>query len=96
MGKRIEVRLDDEYRRKLERILECRGTTISEFVREAIEKADAEENKARFDEIIAYFREHPFDAPLDPDELNRELENVSNPFIYKEQFREDFPWAYDD
>ena len=96
VGKRIEVRLTDEYREKLERILECRDTTVSEFVRAAIEAADREERKRIFDEAIAYFREHPLDYPSDPEELKRELSNATNPFIYKEQFREDFPWAYDD
>ena len=96
VGKRIEVRLSDEYREKLERILECRDTTVTEFVRAAIEAADAEERQRILQEAFAYFDEHPFDAPSDPDELKRELNNATNPFIYKEQFREDFPWAYDD
>jgi uncharacterized protein (DUF1778 family) len=96
VGKRIEVRLDEKHRQMLERILAGRGTTVSEFVKKAIAKADVEERLRQLEEIFAWADEHPIDVPEDPDEFNRELDNAHNPFIYKEQFREDFPWAYDD
>jgi hypothetical protein len=96
VGKRIEVRLDEKHRQMLERILACRGTTVSEFLRAEIVKADREEDRKRMAEIIAWFREHPLDVPDDPEDLDRELDETHNPFAGKEQFREDFPWAFDD
>jgi Arc/MetJ-type ribon-helix-helix transcriptional regulator len=96
VGKRIEVRLNEEYRRKLQHILECRDTTVSEFVREAIEAADREERQRILHEAFAYFDEHPLELPEDPEELRRELEETSNPFYGKPQYRKDFPWMFDD
>jgi uncharacterized protein (DUF1778 family) len=81
VNKRIEVRLDEKHRQMLERILACRDTTVSEFLREEIEKADREVRLEQFEELLAWARENPIDVPDDPDELNRELDDTHNPLL---------------
>jgi hypothetical protein len=90
VGKRIEVRLDEKHRQMLERILACRDTTVSEFLRTEIEKADREERLKQLEEIFAWANEHPIDVPDDPDELNRELDDTHNPFIDDPELRKAF------
>lgn len=96
VGKRIEVRLDEAHRRKLERILECHGTTVSEFVRAAIETEERKVRLQEFRKLIDEARADPLDVPADPAELKRELEAAHNPFAGKLQFEEDFPWMFED
>jgi uncharacterized protein (DUF1778 family) len=55
VGRRIEVRLDEEHRAKLAKILEARGGTVSDFVRAAIAQTEDEialaEWRAAVDEL---------------------------------------------
>ena len=76
---RLDVRLDDEQRRRLDEIVEERGRPISEVVRGLIDDA-----------YEAVMREHRLEAvqrlvaleveePPDPAQLSRELEAAHEP-----------------
>ncbi len=70
---RLDVRLDDEQRRRLEVVVEARGASISEVARqlidEAYEEVMLERRRAAAERLVAM----EIDVPLDPDELSREL-----------------------
>lgn len=62
---RIDVRLDEEHRAMLDQIVEQRGITVSEFVRQAIDAAEREWRIARVNELLEKLQLPP-DAPEDP------------------------------
>jgi len=71
---RLEVRLDPEHRRKLLKIAETRGATLSYTVRELIDDAyeDTElEERRRAVELIA--NANAEENIPDPEELSRQL-----------------------
>ena len=73
MASRLEVRLDDERKQRLEQLGEAEGVPISEVVRRLIDDAWEEVMRARriaaVERLIALNGE---DVP-DPDTLSREL-----------------------
>jgi predicted DNA-binding protein len=80
---RLEVRLDPERGRKLRKIAETRGVTLSYAVREmidtAIEESELEERLQAVERLKAACVE---DVP-DPDELSRQLDSTHDlPDLY--------------
>ena len=74
---RLEVRLDDERRRRLDEIVEERGLAISEVVRGLID--DAYETVMRERRRKAVRRLVELEDPPDPAQLSRELEAAHEP-----------------
>ena len=76
---RLSVRLDDERRRRLDKVMEHRGGAISDVVRgmidDAYEDVMLERRRAAAKRLAAM----EIDVPLDPDELSRELEAAHAP-----------------
>ena len=62
---RIDVRLDEKHRTLLDQIVQERGITVSEFVRQAIAAAEREWRVARVKELLKKLQLPP-DAPEDP------------------------------
>lgn len=76
---RLDVRLDDERRRRLDMVVETRGAPISEVVRglidEAYEEVRLERRRAAVERMVAL----GIDVPLDPETLSRVLEGAHEP-----------------
>ena len=76
---RLDVRLDEERRRRLEELVETRGAPISEVVRCLIDDAYEDIMRARrrqaVDRIVSLEVEDPPDAAT----LSRELESAHEP-----------------
>lgn len=76
---RLDVRLDDEQRRRLDMVVETRGAPISEVVRglidDAYEEVMLERRRAALKRMVALEIE---DVP-DPETLSRELEAAHEP-----------------
>ncbi|MEA2642087.1 MAG: hypothetical protein QOF51_3481 [Chloroflexota bacterium] len=84
VSQRLEVRLDEDHQKKLTQLVEWSKEPVAEIVREAIddayEKASYERRRAAVERLIRM--ESPGDA-LDPDELNRELDEMHDiPDLY--------------
>ena len=79
MAARLEVRLDDERKERLEELGKAEGLSVSEVVRRLIDDAweavMLERRKAAVERLIALEVE---DVP-DPDVLSRELEKTYEP-----------------
>jgi len=80
---RLEVRLDGERKRKLKRIAETRGLTLSYAVREMIDAAIEEiELEARLRAVEAIANARVEEVP-DPVELSRQLDRTHDiPDLY--------------
>ena len=76
---RLDVRLDDEQRRRLEKVVEERGAPISEVVRRMIDDAYEDVMRERRRKAMERMVAMEIDVPLDPDELSRELERTYEP-----------------
>ena len=76
---RLDVRLDDERRRRLDMVVETRGAPISDvapgLIDDAYEEVMLERRRAAVERMVAM----EIDVPLDPDELSRELEAAHEP-----------------
>ena len=76
---RLDVRLDSEHRRRLEKLAEEKGEPISEVVRRLIDDAYQEimrERRIRAAETLASLE---VEDPPDPEQLSRELEAAHEP-----------------
>ncbi len=78
IGKRIEVRLDDAHREALSLVLESRGLTVTEWVRDIIDAEQERIRIAEFDALLQSFRDDPLKVPTG-DDLQRELDHVHCP-----------------
>ena len=76
---RLDVRLDDEQRRRLEKVVEERGAPISEVVRRMIDDAYEDVMRERRRKAVERMVAMEIDVPQDPDELSRELEKAYEP-----------------
>lgn len=75
-SERLEVRLDQERRRKLAELAERRGTAVSEAVRSLIDEAyEAILRERRMEAAHALAAMAVEDVP-EPDELSRQLEGT--------------------
>ena len=75
-SERLEVRLDQERRRKLAELAERRGTAVSEAVRSLIDEAyEAILRERRMEAARALAAMAVEDVP-EPDELSRQLEGT--------------------
>ena len=79
VAERLEVRLDRERRRKLEKLAERAQSSVSDFVRmlidQAFEKQDVEYRLA----LVAKIANANVETPPDPEELSRQLNEAHNP-----------------
>jgi hypothetical protein len=78
IGPRIEIRLDEEHRAKLARIVECRGGTVSDFVRKAIDEQEQEIALAQWDALVDNLQRAATWTPTD-DELDELLNDPQCP-----------------
>ena len=76
---RLSVWLDDERRRRLEKVVEERGASISDVVRGLIDDAYEEIMLERRRAAARRLAAMEIDVPLDPEELSRELEAAHAP-----------------
>ena len=76
LDKRLEVRLDRERRRKLVEVAEQRGLTISELVREMIDRAYEESLKAGRLRAAEELGRLEVEEVPEPEELSRQLEGT--------------------
>ena len=79
MVRRLEVRLDDERRRRLEQLAVERGVPISEVVRRLIDDAHEEAVQTRRHDAVARLVRLEVEDPPDPATLSRELEEAHEP-----------------
>lgn len=76
---RLEVRLDEERRRKLAEVASRRGTPVSEVVRMMIDQAYEDLLRERRSEAARRIASMEIAGVPDPDELSRELERAHEP-----------------
>lgn len=76
MGKRLEIRLGPEHRRKLEEVARSGELTISEAVRRMIERAYDEEARARRMVAAGEISRLDLEDVPDPETLSRQLEGA--------------------
>ena len=76
---RLDVRLDDEQRRRLDEIVEERGRPISEVVRGLIDDAYEAVMRERRLEAVQRLVALEVEEPPDPAQLSRELEAAHEP-----------------
>ena len=76
---RLDVRLDNEQRRRLDMVVETKGAPISEVVRGLIDDAYEEIMLERRRAAVERMAAMEIDVPLDPETLSRELEAAHEP-----------------
>ena len=76
---RLDVRLDDEQRRRLDEVVEDRGLPISEVVRGLIDDAYEAVMRERRREAARRLAALEVEDPPEPAELTRELEAAHEP-----------------
>ena len=76
---RLDVRLDDEQRRRLDEIVEERGRPISKVVRGLIDDAYEAVMRERRLEAVQRLVALEVEEPPDPAQLSRELEAAHEP-----------------
>ena len=79
MASRLEVRLDDERKQRLEQLGEAEGVPISEVVRRLIDDAWEEVMRARRIAAVERMAQLEIEDVPDPDTLSRELEETYEP-----------------
>ena len=79
MASRLEVRLDDERKQRLEELGEAEGVPISEVVRRLIDDAWEEVMRARRIAAVERMAQLEIEDVPDPDTLSRELEETYEP-----------------
>ncbi|MDE2669770.1 MAG: ribbon-helix-helix protein, CopG family [Chloroflexota bacterium] len=79
MPARLEVRLDDERKQRLEELGEAEGVPISEVVRRLIDDAWEEVMRARRIAAVERMAQLEVEDPPDPETLSRELEETYEP-----------------
>lgn len=76
---RLDVRLDDEQRRRLEELAEAREAPISYVVRRLIDDAYEEVVRERRRQAVERLIKLEVEDPPDPATLSRELEAAHDP-----------------
>ena len=71
MADRLAVRLDTERRSHLEEIARERGAPISEVIRQLIDDAYEEIDRARRRRAVEIMKSMSFDVPDDPQDIRR-------------------------
>ena len=79
MTARLEVRLDDERKQRLEKLGEAQGVPVSEVVRSLIDAAWEEVMRARRRAAVERMARLEVEDPPDPETLSRELEEAYEP-----------------
>lgn len=79
MASRLEVRLDDERKQRLEELGQAEGVPISEVVRRLIDDAWEEVMRARRIAAVERMAQLEVEDPPDPETLSRELEETYEP-----------------
>ena len=76
---RLEVRLDQDRRRKLRELAEEQGTAVSEMVRRLIDRAYEESLDVRRKRAAQELGQMEIEDVPDPATLNRQLEDAHEP-----------------
>ena len=79
MAARLEVRLDEERKQRLEQLGEAQGVPVSEVVRTLIDAAWEDAMRARRLAAVERMARLEVELPPDPDKLSRELEETYEP-----------------
>ena len=79
MPRRLDVRLDDERRRRLEEVASEKGAAISEIVRRLIDDAYEEVMRERRRDAVERLTRLNVETPPEPSALSRELEAAHEP-----------------
>lgn len=76
---RLDVRLDEEHRRRLDELVAERGEPISRVVRSLIDAAYEDAVRERRERALARLRQLEVEDPPDPATLSRQLEAAHDP-----------------
>jgi Arc/MetJ-type ribon-helix-helix transcriptional regulator len=76
---RLEVRLDPEHSRKLDEIVNKRGTRVSAWVREAIDRSYEDLHRDERRRAVQRIAESAVEDVPDPETLARELDQAHEP-----------------
>ena len=79
MTARLEVRLDDERKQRLEQLGEVQGVPISEVVRRLIDDAWEDIMRTRRRAAVEHLIQLEVEDPPDAETLSRELEETYEP-----------------
>ena len=79
MSARLEVRLDDERKQRLDELGKAEGLSTSEVVRRLIDDAWEEVMLARRIAAVERMAQLEVEVPPDPETLSRELEETYEP-----------------
>ena len=79
MAARLEVRLDEERKQRLEQLGEAQGVPVSEVVRTLIDAAWEDAMRARRLAAVERMARLEVELPPDPEKLSRELEETYEP-----------------
>ncbi len=79
MAARLEVRLDDERKQRLDELGKAEGLSTSEVVRRLIDDAWEEVMRARRIAAVERMARLEVEVPPDPETLSRELEETYEP-----------------
>ena len=79
MAARLEVRLDEERKQRLEQLGEAQGVPVSEVVRTLIDAAWEDAMRARRLAAVERRARLEVELPPDPEKLSRELEETYEP-----------------
>ncbi len=79
MVARLEVRLDEERKQRLEQLGEAQGVPVSEVVRTLIDAAWEDAMRARRLAAVERMARLEVELPPDPEKLSRELEETYEP-----------------
>ena len=71
------VRFDENEYRRLRRLAERRGTTVSELIRNAVRRSYFREKRDEAAaELMAYIEDNPLDITGDADELDSDIQRA--------------------
>ncbi len=79
MPVRLDVRLDDEHRRRLNELVAEAGAPISDVVRALIDEAYEDAMRRRRKEAVERLIRREVETPPDPATISRQLEEAHEP-----------------
>jgi Ribbon-helix-helix protein, copG family len=76
LERRLQILLDDERYRRVERVARARGTSVAAVIRDAIDRGLPETPKVRSTAARRILAAPDMPVPVDPADLRRELDDL--------------------
>ena len=76
LERRLQILLDDERYRRVERVARDRGTSVAAVIREAIDRGVPETPSVRSSAVRRILAAPDMEVPADPGDLRRELDEA--------------------